>query len=873
MQFAVGTSNTFDGDDVRVVRAFHRHKARAHGFAVLNDHTTAAVPSATTIFDTSETQLIAQHIQEFGFRRGSDLNRSTIHDEMINLGHSPYSTFHYIASRSNCKHPRTCVILAAMAAPDYFIPNRDARIFYPLRDLLRAPPLSVAHAYIEALTAPGDLVIDPFGTTPNIARAALALNRRAIVIQSNPLWAWLARTLATLPPPAEITAALTRLGDLPKDDVSLRAHINQLYATPCANCHQLTPADYFVRTREGGVLARHYTCVHCHTTRDDPATEDDLKRAQAIAPRGIHYHFAFARVVPEGGLHAARIHKMLDVYTPRNLAALATITQKIQARFAARERDLLWLLVLHLLERGTMFFATPTAEPQLTRPATFIEFNLWSELERAARALAEEATGALDLADSPRAVVNADASVYIGSGNAKTLARDVPRASATLVLTAPPSRRVTLHALTYLWGAWILGRAAVAGLTPFLDPRKDLAWEWRWYTDSLDEALKTIAYTLRAQSRAVFVFTEAWHPVIEALMLAAARARLHLDTFVFQPRLGDLPRGEFEDIRGEYRLAFTLASEERRRPMDANTLEQQMRAVAFSAASDILARRGEALAFSWVHHAALTRLAREGWLANVFTAPLKTSPRQFVRRALFAGLQDGYAHDFDHHASAEQFVWLRRSNVLDAPLIERVEEAVRAELTRGTRSHEALCDVIYRQFPGDLTPEAGLVELCAEAYAHTPTTEERARVLDALAQLGTRLGYTVTRDFRLAIATSIENQKSPIENFDVVWQSEGTLVYAFVWRARARFIDLAHIHIVPTRGCLLVPDNWVALVREKTRRLPHLTDAFYEAGWNFVRVAAIEQLLARETLERDDVITIIGLEPPILQRGAQLGLF
>lgn len=761
-----------------------------------------------------------------------------------------------------------------MAVPDYFIPNRDAHTFYPLRDFLHAPPVSVAHAYIEALTAPGDLVLDPFGTTPNVARAARALGRRAIVVQSNPLWAWLARTLALLPPPTEIIATLTRLGDVRKDDVSLRAHIHQLYTTRCANCHQLTPADYFVRTREGGVLARHYTCVHCRVTRDDPATEDDLKRAQAVAPRGIHYHFAFARVVPEGGLHAARIHKMLDLYTPRNLYVLATITQKIQARFHnARERDLLWLLVLHLLERGTLFFATLNAEPQLTRPATFIEFNLWYELERAARALATETPGVLELATSPREVVNATASVYIGLGNAKTLAREVPRGSVALVLTAPPTRRSARYALTYLWGAWILGRATMAGLVPFLDTRPDAAREWRWYTDALDAALETLAYTLRAEAFAVFAFTETWHAVIEALLLAAARARLRLETFVFQPRLGDLPRGEFEDLRGEYRLVFTPAPEGRRRVSEVNALEQRMRAVAFAAASDILACRGEALAFSWVHHAALTRLAREGWLANVFAVPIKTSPRQVVRRALFAGLQDGYAHDFDHYASATQFVWFRRSNALATPLIERVEAAVCAQLAHGTHSHEALCDAIYRQFPGDLTPEAGLVELCAKAYAQMPTAEERARVLDALAQLGTRLGYRVILDFRLPLADAIEKQKSAIENFDAVWQSEDTLVYAFVWRARACWTDLARIHLVPTRGCLVVPENLVALVREKTRRLPHLADAFYEAGWNFVRVAAVEAFLAQATLGRDDAIALVGLEPPILQRRAQLELF
>jgi len=772
---------------------------------------------------------------------------------------------------------RFCAILETMVAPNYFIPNRDPRALYPLGDFLHAPPQSVARAYIEALTAPGDVVIDPFGTTPNIARAALDLNRRAIVIHSNPLWAWLARTLATLPAPAEITATLARLGDLPRDGMSLRAHIQQLYTTPCAQCHQPTPADYFVRTREGGLLARHYTCVQCHTTRDDPATEEDLRSAERIPSRGMHYHFAFARVVPEGGWYAERIRKMLDVYTPRNLYALATITQKIQARATPRERSLLWLLVLHLLERGTAFYTSPTAEPHLTRTATFIEFNLWNELERAARALAADASAALPLADSPRDVINAVAPVYIGQGNTQALARDLSRGAATLVLTAPPVRRMSWYALTYLWGAWILGRATMAGWAQGLDTRKDAAWEWRWYTDALESALKPLTTCLRPEAHVVFVFTESWHAVIEALVLAAARARLRLQTFAFQPRLGDLPRGEFDDLRGEYRIVWTRESHERHPTSSAEQLEQQMRAVAFAAASDLLARRGEAVAFSWVHHAALTRLAREGWLANAFAVPTTIAPQQLVRRALLAGLQDGYAHDFDHYATPECFLWFRRSNTLAPPLIERVEEAVCALLARGVHSRDELCDTIYRQFPGDLTPEVGLVELCADAYAQPLTDADRARAVDALTRLGERLGYTTILDFRFQISdwssSAIENQKSKIENFAVVWQANGEVVHAFVWRTRAAFADLAQIHIAPTRGYLIVPEAWVALLREKTRRVPHLTDAFYDAGWTFVRVAAVTQLLARDSLERDDVITLAGLEPLILQHRAQLELF
>jgi hypothetical protein len=803
--------------------------------------------------------------------------------------------FNYTESEKNCKNdclrPAPVLYFAKMNAPDYFIPDRDPRAFYPLDSFLRAPSINVAAAYIQALSAPGDLVIDPFGSTPNVARAAHALGRRAIVVESNPLWAWLARSMATLPPAAEIDAALARLGDALKDDTPLRAHINSLYTTICAGCQKPTPADYFVHARGAGLIQRHYTCAHCGATRDDPAAEDDRKLAESFNARGLHYHLATERVAPAGNLHAERIRKMLDVYTPRNLSALVTLTQKIDSLFhATRERDILLLLLLHLLDRGTSFYATPASVAQLAAHKQFIEFNLWREIEVAAHALAQHA-GTLALADSIADVSAAnDAAPFVGRGSAKTLARDLPKQSAALVVAAPPVRRVAVWALAYLWGAWILGRAAVEPLIPFLDTQKDAAWEWRWYSDLLNDSMNALATLLRANARAVFAFGESWQFVIEALLLAAAGARLNLEAFLFQPRVGDFPRREFDDIRGAYRIVFSLplALTGEEPGMGIGELEQRIRAAALAAGGDILARRGEALAYSWVHHAAYARAARDGLLRQALRTRLKTAPGRFVHNALVAGLSEGYAHDFDHYATPNQFVWLRRARELGAPLIDRVDDAVREILARGSIAHAELEDALYRQFPGDLTPEAGLVALCASAYADEraglwhwrtrDTAAERARALELLARLGERLEYAVIADSRWHIAngkniqSAIRHTPYAIRDFELIWLSDGEIAHGFVWRERAQFTDLLQVHIVPARGYAIVPENLIALLQEKTRRLPHLADAFHEAGWHFVRVPFVEKLQSEEKVERNDLALIAGLVPPLAEKRAQLEL-
>ena len=770
-----------------------------------------------------------------------------------------------------------------MHAPDYFIPNRDPRSFYPLRDYLRGVPASVAEKYIDALTAPGDLVIDPFACAPTVARVAQTMGRRAIAVESNPLWAWLARALATLPPAQEIDAALARLGDTIKDDTPLRVHISQLYTTTCAACRKPTPVDYFVHARNAGPIHRHYTCAHCGETRDDPATEDDLQRAASFDAHAMHYHLAFERVAPPGHLHAERIRKMLAVYTPRNLYALVTLTLKIDSLFrSTREHETLLLLLLHLLDHGSSFYATADSAAQLTTHKQFVEFNLWREIESAARGLGRAGAPINFAASTQELIDSATPTAFIGRGSARSLARVMPPSSATLVLATPPTRRLAVWALSYFWGAWILGRDAAQPLTPFLDARKDAVWERRWYFDSLLQSLNALSKLLQPNARVAFVFEESWHQAIEALLLAAAGARFELETFLFQPRVGDFPHREYDDIRGDYRVTITPSSVaeggEAKTGVGTPQLEAKIRATALQAGSEILKRRGEPLAFSWVHHAAFTRAMRDGLLAQAMALKSKTPSGRLAHNAVIAGLTEGYAHDFDHYESQAQFLWLRRSPELESPLVDRVEDAAREILQRGAQvSREELEDAVYQQFPGDLTPEAGLIDLCASAYAESrpegflkpfgSTSEtDKSRALDLLARLGERLEYHVERPDR----SQRPFRSSP---FDLVWLSNGDIAHGFVWRDRAQFADLAQVHLAPARGYLIVPESIVPLLREKARRQPHLADAVNEAGWDFVRVPFVEELLNVEKVERSDIALMAGLVPPAAEGRAQLELF
>lgn len=757
----------------------------------------------------------------------------------------------------------------------YFIPDRDPPGFYPLASFLQSPPASVAEKYIAAFSQPGDLIIDPFACKPTLARLALQMGRRAILFDHNPLWAWLARAMATVPNADEINATFARLGDAVKDDVPLRTHITQLYATRCVECNQLTPADYFLHRRDEGPLQRHYTCANCGAIRDDPATPDDLERANAFDAKGFHYHLAFQRVVPAENLHADRIRKMLDLYTPRNLYALVTITTKSDTLFRVpEEKQILALLLLHLLDRGASFYADPGKPAQLTRHKQFVEFNLWREMEYAAQNLAKAqgASQGYALAESPRAVTDTnEPRVWTGWTSAKKLASEIPAGSVRLVIASPPSRRPAIWALSYFWGAWTLNRATVQSLVQFLDSQTtDITWQRHWYLESICASMNALDKALAPDARVVFIFDETSSERMETVLLATSCANMQLETLLFQPRLGDHPRREFDSMPGSYRIGFTHKSEDGGTgapPLPPTELKSMIHTVALAAGREVLTRRGEPLGFPWLHHAAYANVARDGLLGQAMRSDLKAAPGRFVFQAVQDGLVEGYAHDFDHYEGEDQFLWFRRAKT-EPPLIDRVQQAVQEIVARGEIACIELEDEIYKKFAGDLTPEAGLIDLVAQAYADKRADKwvvrqedlaaERAQAYELLKKLGQRLEYETG-----------QNQKP----FDWVWKQGGNVSHGFVWRDAAAFADLARIHTAPTRGYLIVPESQVALLTERSKRSPHITEMFYDAGWGFVRIPFMAKLLESETIDQNDIALMAGLVPLIAQERAQLELF
>jgi hypothetical protein len=774
-----------------------------------------------------------------------------------------------------------------------FVPRRDGR-FYLLARHRQPLPENIAAHFIEQYTQPNDLIVDPFAASDAVVRAALERGRRILASETNPIVAWATRVQATLPNARDLNAALGRLGDTRKEGDSLKAATEKLYASQCAQCGGMVTVDYFVWRRDGSkslLAAKVYTCSKCGDRHDD-AAEADRQRVQAYDRPGLSYHLLVQKLLADDPANTPHIKRLLELYTPRNLNALAGITQKLDAEFRDNApgqsdvtRNLVSALLLHALDVGSSLYPSPDGMPTRSVPDEFIEVNVWRAMEQAACSLGER-PAAPRLASKPEQVIKSSTpAAFIAQGGARFLAENAPAAQAALMLSSPARLDPMFWELSFLWTRWLLGKNAAAPLEPLLDSKRQ---RWGWYGDALTKSVADAAKLLRPNAPAVIAFPSGSHAMIEALLLAASPV-FDLNDFAFRPERGADRTTEWGALRGDYQVVLKRIAESN--ASSANPPPAgKIRSGALQGARDILSARGEPLAYSWLHHAALVKLAQEGTLQETLSARYRESDNafQYLRHRMEEGFKEGYVQEIDHWEQDGRVLWMRRQGEqqsdADTDLAARVETFVRRLLEAEQRiSVDAFEDRVLAEFSGLLTPEIELVEICARAYAEQRNGEWLWREQDVNAEL--QHARALTR--QLGEQLGVQVVDAPPQ-FEMIWRTERVIPgsasgsmreeriyedeYAFLFRERLDFAELSRFRAAPLRGLVVIPEQQVELTRERLRRDPRWLKALERAGWQFLRVPMLELLLSEEHATRPEFRLAWGLEPPLAGGQEQLHL-
>lgn len=366
----------------------------------------------------------------------------------------------------------------------------------PFDRLAGPPPLNQLTAQIEALTTPGDVVVDLHGRGAWIARAAIHRLRRAWAFESNALTRLLGEVVLRPPDLRHLDAAMQSLAAHIRHERPSRPAVPALYASRCATCGRpVTVEEYLWDGERGTPVRKTYRCTYCrdqvgggelrHATTD----AGDLRLA-ADAPDGLPHAKANLRArFPAAETRADLTEQLLDLYTPRALVALDAILGRIEGDLRASSVEAaLRLAFMHALLPASRLNGYPGRMAALrivggrVRPPTSRQWRerdpwlLFEEGIRLVRGFIQHLeSGPSDiharLGDHPLALSDGSANIVLRVGPpdprtplpAPPVAAQVPR--VRLVLTQPPLRwGVEATSQAYLISALALGREAAAAV-------------------------------------------------------------------------------------------------------------------------------------------------------------------------------------------------------------------------------------------------------------------------------------------------------------------------------------------------------------------------------------------------------------------------
>ncbi|HEY0443045.1 MAG TPA: hypothetical protein VGC90_02380 [Candidatus Limnocylindrales bacterium] len=415
-----------------------------------------------------------------------------------------------------------------------------------------APPAApdVVGTWIDRLTEPGDVVVDLHARGGWIARAAVDRDRRAVSIESGPLTRLLAEIVLRPPDVRHLDAAFEALAVSPRGSSTLRASIDEMFASHCATCGRSLVVDeigWEVRLDgpAGAVAAparKHYRCAVCRdqqaggTDREAPLDDDD--RALAERPFGaddLRIRLAARFPVPDG--HEELPAQLLALHTDRQLVGLGAVLDQIDGELRAEPVEAaLRLAFLHaILPASRLTTHHGRVAPlrisngRVRRgPVThWLERNPWlavddgfrlvrafvqrleaeSAAHAPARAQARFGENLRSLADGPAtAIVRVAGPASLGTlkAQATELAERPVRPRIRLILGQAPLRQSPeAAALAYHATAWVLGRTAAAGLPieSLIGPVGRVPWGWQ--SAALRRSLEAIEPALERDGRAV----------------------------------------------------------------------------------------------------------------------------------------------------------------------------------------------------------------------------------------------------------------------------------------------------------------------------------------------------------------------------------
>jgi len=321
-------------------------------------------------------------------------------------------------------------------------------------------------AYIERYTNEGDIILDPFCGSGIVACEAVRLNRRAFVIDLNPIATFITRVTLT---PVNLSRLQWAFQDLKS---TCEEPVSGLFKTTCNRCGKNAVIEFVVRSGDIPIQIA-YSCT-CSDIRLFKAPNTKDKDAGQIFKRTkIPYWFPDSTPIPL--IQKERFQYIHELFTRRNLIALSTILNEIEKIDNLKVRDVFKLVFTGALAQSSRLkplSGRDRKRPTLSEgwvavryyaPKMWQEVNPWFAFERSFERVYKGKKESNDklknvaIGASYEDLSKEKANVLIFTGSSDTIIKEkLPDQCVDYVLTDPPfGKHIQYLSLSTFWGAWL----------------------------------------------------------------------------------------------------------------------------------------------------------------------------------------------------------------------------------------------------------------------------------------------------------------------------------------------------------------------------------------------------------------------------------
>jgi len=757
------------------------------------------------------------------------------------------------------------------------IPPQAHTPMYLMHKYWARKPHNVVGEYIEHYSKKGEIVLDPFVGSGVTAIEALKRERKAVVVDLDPIATFITRMTTV---PADLKAIKRVYQNI---EEKAKDKIERLYETRCPKCgKKATIICSIWKAGENSPKQIRLLCPKCKKRIKKKPDKKDIERIKNIAKSKILCWYPTTRLYYSDGRPFKKREKsetVADLFTKRNLIALSILYHEIESLEENLLRDLMkfrFTSIVHLAskltpDRPTRPFSSFWAMHSYWIPPVFMESNVWQLFESAILGRQgllkgkEDSNEAIKYYKEGKSFedLENDANILIATQSALNLKGEpasISKESIDYVFTDPPyGGSIQYMELSVIWTSWLKGEKN--------DPRFELKFDeeitineaqkkdFDYYHKMLKASFEQIYDVLKSGRWLTVTFHNTDIKIYNSIIKAVVLAGFDLEKVIYQPPARPSAKGllqPYGSAVGDYYIRFRKPEKKEKLLSESEIDKERYERIIANTVKNIIAERREPVAYSTIINSYPTifeELKKNGYRFSAPEGIEEVLKKYLDKEFTLVDVKD------DKGKIMGKKWWLKEGLFLDrASLSERVEGTIIDVLNRRVVvPFDEILEEIFTKFQNALTPDTQAIKTILEEYAEKTNGKwqlkkemklrqsQHNQIIRMLIDLGEKAGFDVYADLperRGKPDLPLPREKlDRIMEIDVLWLKKGEVSYEFEVENSTGISDAiirgSNIPSATVKRFIVIPEERQKLLLMKIAE-PILKESIEQYKWRFI---------------------------------------